>query len=210
MTVHFHEHSRAILTMLEYAASAGDDEMMDFALRSFEWVRNLGVHPEGRASSVLAARRPRRPAGRLLSRVRQQRAVACVGAVQRRRHDRAGDPVLGAGAWRLLGRRRPMDTQHVRRGAAPDHRLDRPHHRGGRLQPASGRAAAHREHRRALVHRGLGSRAQPRSVRRLPRPERLVRQIRHRHPALLHRHLGADAVPVMEEHRAPGTPAGYG
>ena len=52
MTVHFHEHSRAILTMLEYAASAGDDEMMDFALRSFEWVRNLGVHPQGRASSV--------------------------------------------------------------------------------------------------------------------------------------------------------------
>ena len=26
MTVHFHEHSRAILTMLEYAASAGGDE----------------------------------------------------------------------------------------------------------------------------------------------------------------------------------------
>ena len=52
MTVHFHEHSRAILTMLEYAASSGDDEMMDFALRSFEWVRNLGVHPEGRVSSV--------------------------------------------------------------------------------------------------------------------------------------------------------------
>ena len=52
MTVHFHEHSRAILTMLEYAASAGDDEMTDFALRSFEWVRNLGVHPQGRASSV--------------------------------------------------------------------------------------------------------------------------------------------------------------
>lgn len=52
MTVHFHEHSRAILTMLEYAASAGDEEMMDFALRSFEWIRNLGVHPQGRASSV--------------------------------------------------------------------------------------------------------------------------------------------------------------
>ena len=31
---------------------AGDEEMMDFALRSFEWVRNLGVHPQGRASSV--------------------------------------------------------------------------------------------------------------------------------------------------------------
>ena len=52
MTVHFHEHTRAILTMLEYAASAGDDEMTDFALRSFEWVRNLGVHPQGRVSSV--------------------------------------------------------------------------------------------------------------------------------------------------------------
>ena len=52
MTVHFHEHTRAILTMLEYAASAGDDEMTDFSLRSFEWVRNLGVHPQGRVSSV--------------------------------------------------------------------------------------------------------------------------------------------------------------
>ena len=64
MTVHFHEHSRAILTMLEYAASAGDDEMMDFALRSFEWVRNLGVHPEGRASSVWQPGSPAAPAAR--------------------------------------------------------------------------------------------------------------------------------------------------
>ena len=51
MTVHFHEHSRAILTMLEYAVCAGNDEMMDFALKSFEWAKNLGVHPKGLSSS---------------------------------------------------------------------------------------------------------------------------------------------------------------
>lgn len=41
------------------------------------------------------------------------------------------------------------------------------------------------------------------SFLREPGDAMTVRQVRHRHPALLHRHLGADTVPALEEHRAP-------
>ena len=44
LMAHFHAHARGLLAMQEYAETAGDQEVMEFALRGFEWARNLGAN----------------------------------------------------------------------------------------------------------------------------------------------------------------------
>ena len=45
---HFHAHTRGLLAMEEYAELADDQEMMEFAVRSFEWAKGLGGNLEVR------------------------------------------------------------------------------------------------------------------------------------------------------------------
>ena len=154
MTVHFHEHSRAILTMLEYAASADDEEMMGFALRSFEWVRNLGVHPQGRASSVW---QPGGPGGLLVGYFPE-----FVNSVQWHASElcNVADMIALAIRFSELGRGDYWDdADRWTRNMFAEGQLQTTDWidritEGGRLQPAAGRALAHRKHRRAVVHGG--------------------------------------------------------
>jgi hypothetical protein len=48
---HFHAHSRGLLAMLDYAQVSDDQEMIEFALRSFEWARRLGTNLESQYPS---------------------------------------------------------------------------------------------------------------------------------------------------------------
>ena len=48
---HFHAHANGLLAMAEYALEAGDDELMEFVVRSYEWAKGegetlLGYFPE--------------------------------------------------------------------------------------------------------------------------------------------------------------------
>jgi hypothetical protein len=48
---HFHAHTFALMSMIDYAAAAGDKELMDFVRKSFEWARlqgspTVGYYPE--------------------------------------------------------------------------------------------------------------------------------------------------------------------
>ena len=45
---HFHAHSNGLLAMQEYAQTAGDEELMEFVVRSFEWARDSGANLEQR------------------------------------------------------------------------------------------------------------------------------------------------------------------
>ena len=139
MTVHFHEHSRAILTTLEYAASAGDDEMMDFALRSFEWVsstsasrsgcsRRGGMHGQrgtarARLGRTLRSDRPGRRLKAGLAHVSHRRAHgrrlrgeaplrAHASGKRRGRHRSAGPPLPALPAAPLPRRRAPPAHGH--------------------------------------------------------------------------------------------------
>ena len=48
---HFHAHTFALMSMIDYAVAAGDEELMDFVRKSFEWARlqgnpTVGYYPE--------------------------------------------------------------------------------------------------------------------------------------------------------------------
>ena len=45
---HFHTHSHGLLTMQDYAQTAGDQELMEFVVRSFQWARDSGANLDGR------------------------------------------------------------------------------------------------------------------------------------------------------------------
>ena len=103
---HFHMHTYALLAILEYERVTGDTAWLEQVQRGFEYGiahgdRLLGYFPE------------------LL---RKRRADLRAGGSGR--HDRGPETVRRLDR-RLLGRRRPLGAQHVRRGAAAAHRLDR-------------------------------------------------------------------------------------
>lgn len=41
---HFHAHTHGLLAMQEYASITGDEELMEFVVRSFEWAKRLGFN----------------------------------------------------------------------------------------------------------------------------------------------------------------------
>ena len=43
---HFHSHAHGLLVMQQYAETMGDDDMMAFAVRSFEWAKSVGSNVE--------------------------------------------------------------------------------------------------------------------------------------------------------------------
>ena len=50
---HFHSHSHALQTMLEYATVVDDPEMIDFVVRSYEWARSWGTNAGKRTGSAI-------------------------------------------------------------------------------------------------------------------------------------------------------------
>ncbi len=47
MMAHFHRHANGLLAMAEYAKTVGDEELMEFVVRSFQYAESLGCSLEG-------------------------------------------------------------------------------------------------------------------------------------------------------------------
>ena len=58
LMAHFHAHANGLLAMQEYAQDTGDEELMDFVVRSFHWAKELGATVQWQPSKYAFAAVP--------------------------------------------------------------------------------------------------------------------------------------------------------